>query len=159
MRRSKRLNRAAYGFLATFLIVRLSKSGAPDQGHTVFVFSLLHEKTGAYFTDLLPALWVWESRSWSHGMTSKRPECLLSSRAENINTRWHDYGESHGGKLAVDINGDFDFIFTDASGFDVLGPSLWLTYATRRETSIFARSTLCAIQSNRMKRPASSWKA
>lgn len=41
----------------------------------------------------------------------------------DINTRWHDYGESHGGKLAVDINGDFDFIFTDASGFDVLGPS------------------------------------
>lgn len=149
MRRSKRLNRAAYGFLATFLIVRLSKSGAPDQGHTVFVFSLLHEKTGAYFTDLLPALWVWESRSWSHGMTSKRPECLLSSRAENINTRWHDYGESHGGKLAVDINGALTFSV----------PALWLTYATRRETSIFARSTLCAIQSNRMKRPASSWKA
>lgn len=41
----------------------------------------------------------------------------------DINTRWHDYGESHGGKLEVDINGDFDFVFTDASGFDVLGPS------------------------------------
>ena len=41
----------------------------------------------------------------------------------DINTRWHDYGESHGGKLAVDINGDYDFIFTDASGFTTLGPS------------------------------------
>ena len=41
----------------------------------------------------------------------------------DINTRWHDYGESHGGKLAVDINGDFDFIFTDASSFEALGPS------------------------------------
>jgi len=41
----------------------------------------------------------------------------------DINTRWHDYGESHGGKLEVDINGDFDFVFADASGFEVLGPS------------------------------------
>lgn len=41
----------------------------------------------------------------------------------DINTRWHDYGESHGGKLEVDINGDFDFVFADSSGFEVLGPS------------------------------------
>ena len=41
----------------------------------------------------------------------------------DINTRWHDYGESHGGKLQVDINGDFDFIFADSSGFESLGPS------------------------------------
>ncbi len=41
----------------------------------------------------------------------------------DINTRWHDYGESHGGKLAVDINGDYDFIFADATGFDEVGPS------------------------------------
>lgn len=39
----------------------------------------------------------------------------------DINTRWHDYGESHGGKLAVDINGDFDFIFTDARLRDQAG--------------------------------------
>ncbi len=41
----------------------------------------------------------------------------------DINTRWHDYGESHGGKLEVDINGDFDFVFADSTGFDELGPS------------------------------------
>lgn len=41
----------------------------------------------------------------------------------DINTRWHDYGASHGGKLQVDINGDYDFIFTDAGRFESPGPS------------------------------------
>lgn len=41
----------------------------------------------------------------------------------DINTRWHDYGESHGGQLEVDVNGEFDFIFADASCFDKYGPS------------------------------------
>ena len=43
-------------------------------------------------------------------------------------------GESHGSKLAVDINGDFDFIFTDASSFDVLGPSPLVFSTKLRET-------------------------
>jgi hypothetical protein len=41
----------------------------------------------------------------------------------DINTRWHDYGESHGGKLEVDINGEYDFIFADSSAFEPYGPS------------------------------------
>ena len=41
----------------------------------------------------------------------------------DINTRWHDYGESHGGKLAIDVNGDFDFIFAESCAFDTYGPS------------------------------------
>jgi hypothetical protein len=41
----------------------------------------------------------------------------------DINTRWHDYGESHSGKLAIDVNGEFDFIFADSCAFDTYGPS------------------------------------
>lgn len=44
----------------------------------------------------------------------------------DINTRWHDYGESHGGKLGVDINGEYDFIFSDASAFESYGPSPYI---------------------------------
>lgn len=36
----------------------------------------------------------------------------------DVNAKWHDYGESHGGKVEVDINGDYDFIFGDATSFD-----------------------------------------
>lgn len=44
----------------------------------------------------------------------------------NINTRWLDYGESHGGKLEIDVNGEFEFIFADSSSFDQYGPSPYI---------------------------------
>ena len=44
----------------------------------------------------------------------------------DINTRWHDYGESHGGKLEIDINGEYDFIFADSSAFESYGPSPYI---------------------------------
>jgi len=44
----------------------------------------------------------------------------------DINTRWHDYGESHGGKLEVDVNGEFDFIFADSSAYEPYGPSPYI---------------------------------
>jgi hypothetical protein len=36
----------------------------------------------------------------------------------DLRTRWHDYGESHGGKLEIDVEGDYAFIFADSSAFD-----------------------------------------
>lgn len=44
----------------------------------------------------------------------------------NVDTRWHDYGESHGGRLEVDVNGEFDFIFADSSAFEPYGPSPYI---------------------------------
>ncbi|MDO8891483.1 MAG: AF1514 family protein [Sulfurimicrobium sp.] len=44
----------------------------------------------------------------------------------DVNTRWHDYGESHGGKLEGDVNGEFDFIFADSSAFEPYGPSPYI---------------------------------
>lgn len=41
----------------------------------------------------------------------------------DINTRWHDYGESHGGCLEVDVAGDYDFIFAESAAFNSYGPS------------------------------------
>lgn len=36
----------------------------------------------------------------------------------DLRTRWHDYGASHGGKLEIDVAGDFTFIYADSSPFD-----------------------------------------
>lgn len=36
----------------------------------------------------------------------------------DLRTRWHDYGASHGGKLEIDVAGDFTFVYADASAFD-----------------------------------------
>ena len=41
----------------------------------------------------------------------------------DVNTRWHDYGESHCGCLEIDVNGEYDFVFADAAPYDQYGPS------------------------------------
>lgn len=50
----------------------------------------------------------------------------------DLNTRWQDYGESHGGKLEVDINGEYDFVFADASAFEPYGPSPYINLYDKR---------------------------
>ncbi len=45
----------------------------------------------------------------------------------NEQSRWHDYGASHGGNLNVSINGDFDFIFADSEAFEELGRSPYVS--------------------------------
>lgn len=47
-----------------------------------------------------------------------RPNDQISPEIEGADhhTRWHDYGEHFGGVLEIGINGDYDFIFTDAAG-------------------------------------------
>lgn len=39
---------------------------------------------------------------------------------------WHDYGESHGGQLEVNVNGEYEFIFGDAAGYESYGPSPYI---------------------------------
>lgn len=58
--------------------------------------------------------------AWHDKTTSRMSPAIEGA---DINTRWHDYGASHGGKLEIDINGDFDFIFAESSGFESLGPT------------------------------------
>lgn len=41
----------------------------------------------------------------------------------DLHTRWHDYGASHGGKLEIDVAGDYTFIYAESSPFDPPGPS------------------------------------
>jgi len=36
----------------------------------------------------------------------------------DLRTRWHDYGENHGGKLEIDVGGDYAFIYAESSAFD-----------------------------------------
>lgn len=45
----------------------------------------------------------------------------------DIDSRWQDYGASHSGKLAVDVNGEFDFIFADADPYQPYGPSPYVS--------------------------------
>ncbi|TCV90587.1 AF1514 family protein [Sulfurirhabdus autotrophica] len=57
--------------------------------------------------------------AWHDKKTSRMSPVVEGS----VNTRWHDYGESHGGKLEVDINGEYEFIYGDSSAFEEYGPS------------------------------------
>jgi hypothetical protein len=50
----------------------------------------------------------------------------------NTDTGWHKYGESHGGKLEVDVNGEYDFIFADSSTFEPYGPSPYINLRDKR---------------------------
>jgi hypothetical protein len=50
----------------------------------------------------------------------------------DIETRWHDYGLSHGGKLEVDVNGEYDFIFADSSIYQRYGPSPYINLRDAR---------------------------
>ena len=36
----------------------------------------------------------------------------------DLMTRWRTYGETHGGRLEVDVGDDFAFIYADSSAFD-----------------------------------------
>lgn len=47
-------------------------------------------------------------------------------------TSWHDYGLSHEGKLEVEVNGEFDFIFADGSAYESYGPSPYLNMHDQR---------------------------
>jgi len=41
----------------------------------------------------------------------------------DLHTRWHDYGASHGGRLEVDVGGDYVFVYADSSAYEPYGPS------------------------------------
>ncbi|MEN6584439.1 MAG: AF1514 family protein [Sulfuricella sp.] len=58
-----------------------------------------------------------------------KPQARMSPVIEggDIHTRWHDYGASHGGKLEVDINGDYDFIFADPGEYESGFPSPYVS--------------------------------
>lgn len=71
-----------------------------------------------------------------------KPRARMSPVIEggDINTRWRDYGEHHGGKLEVDINGEYDFIFADSSQYESAQPS---PYVNVRDAS--GEEYLCQI--------------
>ncbi len=53
----------------------------------------------------------------------------------DINTRWHDYGQSHTGELEISVNGQYDFVFADASAFDTYGPSPYVSLSDGKGTN------------------------
>ena len=65
-----------------------------------------------------------------HDKTASRMSPMIEGG--DINTRWHDYGQSHGGKLEVDVNDEFDFIFADSSVFEPYGPSPYINLYDKR---------------------------
>jgi hypothetical protein len=58
-----------------------------------------------------------------------KPHSRMSPVIEgaDIHSRWHDYGESHGGNVAISVNGDYDFIFADSGEFEELGTSPYIS--------------------------------
>ena len=110
------------------------------QAHITFTGMNLDYKTAsilaAAFADrdeeiIDPVMVAWQDKK-SARMSPVIKDC-------NINTGWHDYAVSHGGKLEVDVNGEYDFIFGDSSAFDTYGPSPFINlhdalYAVEGET-------------------------
>ena len=58
--------------------------------------------------------------AWHDGVHAKMSPVIEGA---DVQTRWHDYGESHGGNVAVTVNGDYDFIFADSSQYEEESPS------------------------------------
>lgn len=56
--------------------------------------------------------------------------------------RWHDYGESNGGKLELTVGDDFHFIFTEAAEFE--SPDLNLSSISESDgTTILCLNDAC----------------
>ncbi len=62
-----------------------------------------------------PVMVAWRDKNAAR-MSPRIQDC-------DIHTGWRDYGMSHGGKLEIDINGEYEFIFGDSSAFEPYGPS------------------------------------
>ncbi|RMD67946.1 MAG: hypothetical protein D6819_10545 [Gammaproteobacteria bacterium] len=60
-----------------------------------------------------------------HDRPAKRMSPIIEGA--DIHTRWRDYGQSHGGDVLISINGDYDFIFADASAYQGEGPGPFVT--------------------------------
>lgn len=58
----------------------------------------------------------------------------------DLHTRWHDYGESHEGRLEVDVGGDYAFIYADSSAYQAYGPSPYANLHDR-----FGNEFICQI--------------
>ena len=58
-----------------------------------------------------------------------KPHSRMSPVIEggDLNTRWHDYGASHGGQLEVSVNGEYDFIFADSVQYETGFPSPYVS--------------------------------
>jgi len=65
-----------------------------------------------------------------HDKTTDRMSPVV--KGGDLGTGWHEYGESHGGKLEVDVNGEYDFIFADSSGYEPYGPSPYINLRDAR---------------------------
>ncbi|MBS4095495.1 MAG: AF1514 family protein [Sulfuricella sp.] len=61
--------------------------------------------------------------AWNDSKTSMRSPVLEDCAVE---TSWRDYGISHSGKLEVNVNDEYDFIFADSGDFDMYGPSPYI---------------------------------
>lgn len=60
----------------------------------------------------------------------------------DVNTRWHDYGESHDGQLEIDVNGDYDFVFADSSAFEAYGQSPYVNLSDGSGNSYLCQRSL-----------------
>jgi hypothetical protein len=58
-----------------------------------------------------------------------QPSARMSPVIEgaDIHNRWRDYGEAHGGNVNISVNGDYDFIFADSTGFEGLGATPYIS--------------------------------
>lgn len=62
----------------------------------------------------------------------------------DLRTRWHDYGESHGGRLEVDVGGDYSFIYADSSNYESYGPCPLVNLRDRQGNEYICQTNMLA---------------
>jgi hypothetical protein len=60
----------------------------------------------------------------------------------DLRTRWHDYGVSHGGKLEIDVAGEYAFIYADSSAFDPYEASPYINLHDSRGNEYLCQTSL-----------------
>jgi hypothetical protein len=57
----------------------------------------------------------------------------------DIHSRWREYGESHGGEVDISVNGDYDFIFADASEYEKHGTGPYISVQDEQGNQFLCR--------------------
>ncbi len=89
--------------------------------------------------------------AWHDKKTSRMSPVLEGCARE---TSWRDYGLSHGGKLEVDVNGEFEFIFADSGAFEPYGPSPYINLYDRHGNEFLCQINALRTASHDTKQPS-----
>lgn len=99
--------------------MKVAQINHPDLGLDYRTASVLATSLADADADIIdPVMVVWHDRKSSQ-MSPMLEGCVTE-------TNWRDYGMTHGGKLEIEVNGEYDFVFADSSAFESYGPNPYI---------------------------------